>query len=226
MLVIVGFAPTFYLDPLFETRDDAHSMPVFLVFHAVILTTWYTGLLVQSGLAVRRKIRLHRTFGVIGAFVAAAVVITGAVATVDAVPRAAELGYPPRQIIDILVTSNTANLIVFGTLVAAAIMNRSRPQVHKRLMLIASVAIIGPAVSPLRLFGAYVQSLLPDFITLPVPLLFWILLIGILAVHDVVTLGRIHRATLIGAAAKAAATIVTVSLVRTGQANAYVDWIQ
>ena len=115
---------------------------------------------------------MHRTLGVFGIAVAAGVVISGAVATLGLIPRATGE--------HVLVTANSLNLVVFATLVSLAIYKRRQPQVHKRLMLVASVAIIGPAVGPDRMFGIFLGRLVPDFVLVPVPLVFWVLLLGAL----------------------------------------------
>ena len=94
---------------------------------------------------------MHRTLGVFGIAVAAGVVISGSVATSGLIPRATGE--------HVLVTSNSLNLVVFATLVSLAIYKRRQPQVHKRLMLVASVAIIGPAVGPDRTFGIFLGRL-------------------------------------------------------------------
>jgi len=46
-----------------------------------------------------------------------------------------------------VVWPNLASVRAFTLLGAAAILLRGRPQAHKRLMLLASIAIIGPAVA-------------------------------------------------------------------------------
>jgi len=107
-----------------------------------------------------------------------------------------------------------------------AISERSRPQVHKRLLLIASIAIIGPAVGPGRMLGSFLGSLLPDSFAVPVPLLFWLPLVGAMCVYDVVSSGRIHQATAWGITAKAVSVGVTLVMVRSGAAAAYVDWLR
>ena len=180
IVVFLGFAPTFYLDPLFDTPTrvtsvvypDARPMPIYLSLHAVLLTAWYVGLVVQSSLIGRGRHDMHRTLGVFGIAVAAGVVISGAVATLGLIPRATGE--------HVLVTANSLNLVVFATLVSLAIYKRRQPQVHKRLMLVASVAIIGPAVGPDRMFGIFLGRLVPDFVLVPVPLVFWVLLLGAL----------------------------------------------
>lgn len=224
-VVFLGFAPTFYLAPAFDTPTDDHGMPVYLVIHAFFLTAWYVGLVVQSGLIGRGRRDVHKTLGLYGVGVAVGVIITGAVATLMAIPRAAELGTFTPERLNVLVTTNTFNLLVFIVLVSVAIHRRSKPQVHKRLMLMASIAIIGPAVGPGRMFGGFLQSLLPDSM-IPVPLVFWILLVVPMVVHDVMNSGRVHPATAWGGGAKAAAVVITVALVNGGGAAAYVDWLQ
>ena len=224
LVVFLGFAPTFYLDPLFVTRTDEHPMPAYLIVHAVLLTAWYAGLVVQSGLIVRRRLDLHKTLGFIGVAVAIGVVLTGIAATLLAIPRAVELGYPPRPRIDILVTTNTMNLLVFVALVSVAVYKRANPQTHKRLLLIASLAIIGPAVGPDRMFGFFLQSFMP--FTLPIALFFWLVLVVIMGIYDVVVSGRVHPATLWGGLAKAAAVATTITLAQTGLAAEYVNWLE
>lgn len=225
-VVFLGFAPTFYLDPLFDTRTDYRPTPVYIKIHAIILTMWFVGQVVQSGLIQRGRRNVHRTIGVIGAGIAAGVIITGVVATLIAVPHAEEFGISPRARLNVLVAANSFNLLVFAALVSLALHYRSRPQYHKRLMLIASIAIIGPAVSPFRQLGIFLQSLLPESISIPVPLMFWVLLIVSIALYDLLSDRRIHPATIWGGCAKAAATVMTISLVKSGYAGSYVNWLE
>jgi hypothetical protein len=215
VIVFVGFAPTFYLDPWFDTATDDHPFPTYLVIHAALLTAWFAGLVVQSALITRGRVDVHRKLGVIAAGVAAGVVVMGVIATIEAIPHAP----------DVLVTANSWNLLVFAVLVAAAIWKRSRPQVHRRLMLIAAISIIGPAVSPQRMFGAYLQSLLVDVVQIPLPLVFWVVLIVPMIVNDLLTMRRVHAATAWGVGAKATATLATVTMVNSGAAAAYVGWL-
>ena len=74
------------------------------------------------------------------------------------------------------------------------------------------------------MFGGFLQSLLPDSMV-PVPLVFWILLVVPIVVHDVVTSRRVHPATAWGVGAKAASVLITLALVNSGAAAAYVNWL-
>lgn len=75
------------------------------------------------------------------------------------------------------------------------------------------------------MFGTFLRSLLPDSVAVPVPLWFWVPLVGALVVHDVWRSGRVHAATAWGGGAKAAAVAITLALVHAGGAAAYVDWL-
>jgi hypothetical protein len=220
VVVFLGFAPTFYLSRWVDAPTDAGPMPLHLVVHALFMTAWFGGLVIQSGLIQRGRYGAHRTLGLLGIVCFAGVVVTGAVATIDLIPR----DMSPR--IHALATSNTFNLLVFATLVPLALVNRARPAVHMRLMLIASITIIGPAVGPGRQLGIWLGSLLPDVIAVPVPLVFWIPLVGAIVAYDVATMRRVHPATLWGGGAKAAATVITMVLVSTGAAAHYVAWLR
>ena len=198
-------------------------MPAYLKVHAVVLSMWFVGQVVQTGLVQAGRRDMHRKFGLIAACLAAGVVITGIVVTVLAIPHAEAFGITPRFRLDILVAANTLNLLVFCMLVSLALHYRAKPQYHKRLMVIASIAIIGPAVSPFRALGQFLGALLPDSVSVPVPLIFWVLLIISIALYDLSGSGRLHRATLLGAGLKAAATVVTIVSVNSGFAASYVN---
>jgi len=95
-----------------------------------------------------------------------------------------------------VVWTDSASLVIFSTFVGTALYLRRRSDVHKRLMLPASMPILGPAVAripPLVTSGpgplsAVVQSAV--LIGLPLSL----------AVHDLFNAHRVHRATVVGAA--------------------------
>ena len=58
-LVLIGFAPTLYL----RTLGNPPPIPFYLHVHGMILTGWYTVLVVQAWLIRRGHPALHRTLG-------------------------------------------------------------------------------------------------------------------------------------------------------------------
>lgn len=62
--------------------------------------------------------------------------------------------FPPT----IFLVMNSLGIVVFGALVAAGVVQRHRPEWHKRLMLSATVSILGPGLGrflPMDSFGAF-----------------------------------------------------------------------
>jgi hypothetical protein len=74
---MIGFAPTLYLRPLFAVPP----IPGYLYVHGSVLTAWFVWLVVQTTMVRTGRTALHRRFGVIGAVIAAAVVVAGPMAT-------------------------------------------------------------------------------------------------------------------------------------------------
>jgi hypothetical protein len=88
-------------------------------------------------------------------------------------------------------------LVFFPITVATALAVRHRPEAHRRLMLLAAMALIGPAVGRL---GPFVHAW-TGFAEIPFNLLVLFGLPLSLVVHDLRSRGRLHPATAWGIAA-------------------------
>lgn len=141
LIVFVGFAPTFYLGALYR----APALSKLLVAHGIASSVWIVLLLAQTVLIRTARISLHRTLGVLGALLATAMVALGASVAVQAAAQGtlgARFHQPPQEFLIIPL----GQILIFGALVAAAIALRHRPAAHKRLMVIATINLIAPAV--------------------------------------------------------------------------------
>jgi len=124
------------------TRDIAWVVHV----HAIVYIGWISLFLVQSTLIAKSRTDLHRQLGVFGAFWGALVVIVG-IWTVFATMRPQiregwNAAHGPVESLLWLAWSNAGNPIMFGLLFAPAIALRRRAQAHKRLMLLACLALM------------------------------------------------------------------------------------
>lgn len=135
---LVGFARTYYFRGYFHSP----KLRPFLHYHGAVMTGWIVLFLLQTVLIARRRVRLHRTFGYIGAVLAALVVIMGCAATVIAAAREvrAHSIYVPLRL-NVLALELT-QMALFGAFVAIALWMRRRPDVHKRCMLLATLAML------------------------------------------------------------------------------------
>ena len=183
--VFAGFARTYYLRPYFGTPQ----LSPLLHLHGLVFTTWLVLLVTQTALVAANRTAVHRRLGVAGGVVAALMVVVG---TVTAVIRAKIVEVPPGAPSPLVfLTIPLGDMLVFACLVGAGFYFRRRGDVHKRLMLLATIAILPAAVA--RLPFAFIQQVGPlAFFGLPD------LFIVVCLLYDLVARGRPHRATVWG----------------------------
>jgi hypothetical protein len=99
----------------------------------------------QSYLVATHRVHLHRRLGIIGAVLAILVVVVGAHATVAAAAREVRDHVVHR--FHFLFGLNLVNLLVFAVLVGTALALRGRSDFHKRLMLLATITMLAPAIA-------------------------------------------------------------------------------
>ena len=185
--VLFGFARTLFLRPLFHVPPMAAS---YLYLHGTLLTSWFVLLVAQTSLVAAHRPDLHRRLGIAGAILAIAV-FGIALITVLGLPghfkagRLSSEGSLDFAAISGSVWTDFAALALFATFVAIALNLRHRSDIHRRLMLLASVAIVVPAVARLPTIGT-VRILI--ILALPLSLV----------VHDLRGLRRVHRTTVWG----------------------------
>lgn len=202
MLVVIalGFGNSFYLRPAFT---DA-PLPPYIAVHGVVMTAWYLLFLAQALLVSSGRTGLHRKLGVAGVLLAAGVVVTGAMMHLRFIPRMQALGNitsPAHLAFGVdFVLQGLASLAPFAVLVAWAVAARRRPQVHSRLVFWAMAWAIGPAFTPTRPLGQFLDPLVAPVLPYFPADLFWL---AALLLYDWRTLRRIHVATWLGFAALA-----------------------
>ncbi|PYS57262.1 MAG: hypothetical protein DMF76_22710 [Acidobacteria bacterium] len=184
--VFAGFARTFYLRPHFQTQP---LIPL-LALHGIVFTSWIALLLTQTTLVATKRTRTHMRLGVAGGLLASLMIVIG---TVTAIVRAKGPSPVPGVNPLSFLTIPLGDMLVFATLVGAAFYFRRRADTHKRLMLLATIAILPAAVA--RLPFAFIQQYGPlaffglsDLFIVPC------------LIYDIVTRGRPHRATVLGGA--------------------------
>ncbi|MSO49789.1 MAG: hypothetical protein EXQ49_07780 [Acidobacteria bacterium] len=141
LIVFPGFSRTFYLGALF----DAPPLAWLLQLHGAIMTAWLALFLVQLRLVAAGRTDLHRKLGVAGGTLVALMVPVSVATAIDAGRR----GVTPDPAVTPLMfmAIPIVTIAVFATLVGVALWNRRRSAVHKRLMLLATVSILTPAIA-------------------------------------------------------------------------------
>jgi hypothetical protein len=208
IILLVAFAPSFYL----RVFSDESPMPLRLHLHGAVLTAWFVWLVLQTGLIRSGRTVTHKKLGIAGAVLAAAVVIAAPMATLGSLhkfraagmnwdsdmsewPRLGIEGMSLEQFAGMLVWGNFLSIALFAILVFGAITMRRQAETHKRLMLLASITIIGPALARIARWpglggedGAFI------------PVVFLGLLLSVVA-HDVIRTRRVYAVTAVSVVA-------------------------
>jgi hypothetical protein len=138
--VFVGFAPTFFL----KTFSGAPPLPPLLHLHGAAFASWYVIFLVQASLIANDRPALHKRLGLAGFGLAAVMVVLGVMAAVHAIrTNHTPPGLDPRSFLVLPFFGIT----VFAILAGAGFLLRKRRETHKRLMLLASIAMLDAAIA-------------------------------------------------------------------------------
>jgi hypothetical protein len=187
-VAFLGFAPTYWM-PL--ASGSFPVMPV-IHFHGLLFFAWSLYFVFQSWLAASGQIARHRTIGMIGVSLATAMTIFGFFAGVNAMKRSAALGLTNEGIAFAIVPFS--GILFFAVVVTLAIANVRRPEIHKRLMLLAGISVLDAAVA--RWFLTLLAPPGPPGpppvpVTIPPAFVAYLLLVAAI-VYDWRTRGRPH----------------------------------
>ncbi len=210
-IVFFGFARTYYLRSFYT----AESLPFLLHLHGLVFTAWLVLLCTQTTLVVAGRTDIHRRLGVFGGALAAAMIVVGYLTAIHGARRgAAPLGIPALVFLIIPLS----DLLNFAILVVAALLFRRKPDIHKRLMLCATIAILAPATG--RLPFAFIRQ--------GGPLVVWGLAdLALMAciVYDWISRKRVHPAYIWGGLLIVLSQPARLALAGTAWWSAFAHWL-
>lgn len=184
IVVLLGFWP-FYAG-LFRGGTGAHWV---LYLHAAVFSGWMALLLTQVVLVFMRRTSTHRRLGQFGVYYGALVLLMGLVVTFAAPALSVAEGRSSLDDAAGFLILPLGDMLLFGTFFGAGIAYRRKPEIHKRWMVLASIALIYPGAA--RFAAPY---------GLPAIIAVWLLPLGVLVAHEAVTRGRVERIYLAGVA--------------------------
>jgi len=138
-IVVWGFSHTVDQN-LFHASP---ARPPLLWFHGAAFSAWVLFYIFQSALVRTRNVKLHRLFGWFGAALAAAMVVLGCVIAVIMARFDWFTLHEPGT--DVFLSVPLGDMLVFGPLVALAILWRRKPELHRRLLFIATCCLLDAA---------------------------------------------------------------------------------
>lgn len=208
--VIAGFAPTYFLKGLFEGPPLSPALHL----HGALFAAWMVLFLVQALLVAAKRTDIHRRLGIAGAVLAVAMPVVGMVVATSAAKRGVTIpgGPPPLQFLAIPL----GDLVLFASLVGVGLALRRQSPIHKRLMLMATIGLLPPAIARLPHVGA------------AGPLAFFgltDLFVVACLVYDRVTRGRVHPAFLWGGLAVVVSQPLRLAISATPYWLRFAEWL-
>ena len=209
--VIVGFGPTYYFAGVFRAPLPAPIIHV----HGALFSCWMLLLVTQTLLVSARRVDIHRKLGMAGMMLACAMVVVGVMAATNALMRAPKVPGRDAQAFYIVPLTDMLN---FAVLMAFAYRERRDSTAHKRLILLATTALMVAAIArwPIAIlhFQAWRASVASDVFLL------------LLVLYDLWALHKLHRATLWGGALLIVVQQMRFPVSQTTAWHHFANWVQ
>ncbi len=221
VMAFAGFLPSYWMPIL---HANLH-IPRVAHLHGIIFFSWTMFFVLQTWLAAHSRTAMHRELGLVGISLATAMLFTGTMVSVSGMNRFIAMGFADEARAFAIVPISA--IAYFAVVFAYAIANIKRPEIHKRMMVLATVSLLQPAVA--RWFIYFLAP--PDAIG-PQPVLLTIAP-GIVAdlpliyamIYDKQTRGRPHSIYVIGIITLVAMQVLRVPVSTSTAWFAIADWL-
>jgi FtsH-binding integral membrane protein len=209
--VFLGFAHSYYLAGMFRAPLPSAIIHV----HGALFSSWILFLLAQTTLVAAERTDIHRRIGIAGFLLACLMVIVGVWAGTNALARNfAPPGVDAKTFYVIPIT----DMLVFAVLVFFAYRARFDSAAHKRIIIIATVALMIAAIArwpfPLLLGNPLAGA--------RVSYLFLLMLMA----YDLWSTHKIHRATIWASVFLIFVQQVRFPIAQTAAWHAFATWAQ
>jgi hypothetical protein len=183
-IVVVAFSFS-----LLRTDLASQLVSTWVKVHVLTFSSWIVLFFTQTVLVASHRTDLHRRLGVAGAILAGLMIAITVQISIEAVRQGrAVLTMAPLEAL-VFYTVPHVDIILFAVLVTAALLFRGKPEIHKRLMLLTTIALLDAVADRLPViwrFGRMTHFLVQDALVLA----------GI--VYDLKSRGRVNPAYIWG----------------------------
>lgn len=141
--VFIAFSRTYYLRFL----SDQPPMTTLMHLHGLVSTAWVLLFIAQTRLVAANRVDLHMKLGLAGVGLAVVMTAIGlmTMAAAGNLPGLRPTGLTHKQ----FTATPLVTTVSFAVLFSLAVALRRRSDLHKRLMVLAMIAIAGPAIGRL-----------------------------------------------------------------------------
>ena len=185
LIVLAGFWPTYFGQILKGIPDR----PWVVHLHGIVFTGWMVLLIAQVILVTTGRTRMHRALGSIGIVYGFLVLAMGLVISVAAPVLHVTAGQQTVDQAAGFMIIPLGDMLLFAAFFIPAVVYRRQPEIHKRLILLATTALLFAAAG--RMSGS---------ISLPLAVLVWFSPILIGMAYDKWTRRTVHPVYFLGLA--------------------------
>jgi hypothetical protein len=180
--------------------------------HGAAFSCWILLLVAQTSLISLGRVDIHRRLGIAGFVLASLMVILGVMAATDLLVRE---GGPPGADAKFFYAVSLSGMMIFAPLIFFAFRARTNPPAHKRLILIATMALVVAAIARFSMVHNLDAAYRFSYI-------FLILLVA----YDLWSTRKIHPATLWAAAFLIFVEQISQPVGHTAAWHAFAGWVQ
>ena len=211
-VVVIGFAPTYYLAGGFLAPLPSRIVHI----HAAVFSSWMILLIVQAGLISARRVGWHRKLGMAGFVLAVAMVVLVVLTAAGLAVRVK--GAPAMELVLGLLAVTFVDVFDFAVLAGFAYALRRNAAAHKRLIIIATTCLTRAAFFRWHIAILF-RQVYPAYAATYVFLL-------LLAAYDFWSTRKIHHATIWGSLFLIVMGQLTRIIGPSAPWHAFAHWVQ
>ena len=179
-IVLVGFSRTFFI----PMARRSLTKPLVVHVHGALFFTWTALLVIQVVLAATKRLKTHRKVGSFAGWLVLPMLVLGSIVAARDTVHNFKSGQGNSALS--FFYGELADLAMFGLLAGGAMLLRSKPEYHKRWVILGSLGLIGAAIGRIPEISSQGQNI-------------FLGLIASVAIYDIASRRMIHPATVIGA---------------------------
>jgi hypothetical protein len=203
-VVVTGFGKSYFLAGMLRAK-----LPNLLVhIHGAVFISWIFLVFVQPWLIATNKVQLHKKLGFLSLAYLPSMLILGVLTLFDFIRRT-----KPDEGPELLLVGDLEILFLFVLLTSWGFLARRDSAAHKRLMILGTVAILGPAIARWEIG---IPATLGIIFAMPLFVL----------VYDLCMLKRVHRTTTVAILLTASWVFTLLPFSKIAFWHHCVEWIQ
>ncbi len=158
LVMVLGFRHFYLEGRAHPGRELTPPIRTLIIVHAVSMSAWVLLFLAQTVLITRRQYKTHMALGRAAAVFAGLIVVTGLMLSIQSTRFA-----PPGFVIWSLTGRQFMavpffSILLFGAMVGAAVWFRNRSEIHRPMMLFATLSALGAATGRIDLLNGLYQG--------------------------------------------------------------------